>query len=107
MKTKFAGKYLLAGALLLPVAGFAADLEKTHKVDQYLSESAITAKVKAEMAVDKPSSLIDFSVRTDKQGVVVLNGVARTQADKDRAEKITRNIDGVKTVHNNIQLKSE
>jgi hyperosmotically inducible periplasmic protein len=108
MKFKFASACLAAGALLLPAAGFCADNESNKSSSgQYVSEALVTAKVKAEMARQNPTTLVYFSVRTDKSGVVVLESVARTQADKDKAESVARGVEGVKTVHNNIRLKSE
>jgi len=108
MNVKFASACLVAGALLLPAAGFSAGNEGAKSpAEQYVNDSLVTAKVKAELARQRPSTLVDFSVRTDKSGIVVLNGIARTQADKDRAESVARSVEGVKTVHNNIQLKTE
>jgi len=110
MKIKIASACLVAGVLLLPAAGFGAGDESAKSkstAEQYVNDSLVTAKVKAELARQKPSTLVDFSVRTDKSGVVVLNGIARTQTDKDRAESVARSVEGVKTVHNNIQLKAE
>jgi len=108
MNVKFASACLVAGALLLPAAGFSAGNESGKSAaEQYVNDSLVTAKVKAEMARQKPSTLVDYSVRTDKAGVVVLNGIAKTQADKDKAESVARSVEGVKTVHNNIQLKTE
>jgi hyperosmotically inducible protein len=54
---------------------------------------------------EKPSTLTKVSVDTDKSGVVVLSGSAKTQADKDRAETVARGIKGVATVENNIEIK--
>ena len=91
----------LAAALLLPVAGFAAD----GKTREFVKDSVITTKIKAEMAKEKPSTLVKVSVETDKTGVVVLSGTAKTSADKARAETIARDVKGVTTVENNIEVK--
>jgi hyperosmotically inducible protein len=108
MKAKFASACLAAGALLLPAAGFSAGDESAKSATgQFVNDSLVTAKVKAELARQDPSTLVDFSVRTDKSGVVILNGVAKTQSDKDKAESVARSVEGVKTVQNNIQLRSE
>lgn len=91
----------LAAALMLPAAGFAAD----GKTREYVKDSVITTKIKAEMAKEKPSTLVKVSVDTDKTGVVVLSGTAKTQVDKDRAETVARGVKGVTTVENNIEIK--
>jgi len=103
MNTKMIGTCLIAGALILPTAGYAADSDTGRT---FVKDSVITTKVKAELAAAKPSTLVKVSVDTDNAGVVVLTGTAKTQADKDRAESITRNIKGVTTVENNIQVKT-
>jgi hyperosmotically inducible periplasmic protein len=91
----------LAAALMLPAAGFAAD----GKAREFVKDSVITTKIKAEMAKEKPSTLVKVSVDTDKTGVVVLSGTAKTQVDKDRAESVARSVKGVTTVENNIEIK--
>src|SRR5262245_34541502 len=100
MNSKVVG-VLLAGALIVPAAGFAAD-NKTHSA---VSDSMITAKVKAELAKEKPSTLAKVSVNTDNAGVVVLSGSAKTQADKDKAEAAARGVSGVTKVENRIEVK--
>ena len=106
MKTKLA-LCLVAGALLLPAAGFAADTDsKRAAAREFVKDSVITTKVKAELAREKPSTLVKVSVETDKAGIVVLSGTAKTQADKDRAELLARQVKGVATVENQIAVKA-
>jgi hyperosmotically inducible periplasmic protein len=94
----------LVAALLLP--GVAAGQEKREKAREFVKDSVITTKIKAEMAKEKPSTLVKVSVNTDKSGVVVLSGSAKTQADKDKAEMIAKNVKGVASVENNIEIKT-
>ena len=106
MKTKLA-LCLVAGALLLPAAGFAADTDsKRAAAREFVKDSVITTKVKAELAKERPSTLVKVSVETDKAGIVVLSGTAKTQADKDRAELLARQVKGVATVENQIAVKA-
>ena len=106
MKTKLA-LCLVAGALLLPAAGFAADTDsKRAAAREFVKDSVITTKVKAQLAKEKPSTLVKVSVETDKAGIVVLSGTAKTQADKDRAELLARQVKGVATVENQIAVKA-
>jgi hyperosmotically inducible periplasmic protein len=104
-KAKIAGAILAAG-LILPMAAYSADGEKRAAAREFVKDSVITTKVKAEMAKEKPSTLVKVSVDTDKSGVVVLTGTAKTSADKERAETIARGIKGVATVENNIEIKA-
>ena len=86
-----------AGALALSSAAFAAD-------EQH-SETVLTTKVKAAMAKEKPSTLAKIHVNSEKSGTVTLTGTAKTQADKDRAETVAKNVEGVTSVMNNIEVK--
>jgi hyperosmotically inducible protein len=108
MKTKIA-LCLLAGSLMLPAAGFAADDADHDRSSgrQFIKDSVITTKVKADLAKEKPATLLKVSVDTDKSGVVVLSGTARTQADKDRAELLARQVKGVTAVENRIALRAD
>jgi hyperosmotically inducible protein len=109
MKTKLA-LCLVAGALMLPAAGFAADADADSKraaAREFVKDSVITTKVKAQLAKEKPSTLVKVSVETDKAGIVVLSGTAKTQADKERAEMLARQVKGVATVENRIALKAD
>ena len=107
MKTRLA-LCLVAGALMLPAAGFAADTDsKRAAAREFVKDSVITAKVKAELAKEKPSTLVKVSVDTDKSGIVVLSGTAKSQADRDRAELLARQVKGVATVENQIAIKAD
>jgi hyperosmotically inducible protein len=44
-------------------------------------------------------------VETDKSGVVQLSGTAKSQAEVDRAVAIAREVEGVTSVENKIQIK--
>ena len=76
MNLKFAASCLVSGALLLPIAGYAAESDSAKTM---VNDSAITTKVKAELAEEKVSSLVKISVVTDNKGVVTL-GRALPQA---------------------------
>ncbi|WP_334120886.1 BON domain-containing protein [Limnobacter sp.] len=73
-------------------------------VGQYVDDSTITAKVKAKHAEDKVVSALRVSVET-KQGVVVLSGEAKTDGEKQRAEMLAKQVEGVKSVSNKIDVK--
>lgn len=75
-----------------------------NAAEQYVDDSAITAKVKAKHAEDKMVSVLGVKVET-MQGVVILSGEAKTSAEKDRAEMLAKQIEGVKSVSNKIDVK--
>jgi hyperosmotically inducible protein len=70
----------------------------------YLDDSAITAKVKSAFVADRQVSALNIRVETNN-GVVQLSGFASSRPEIDRAGALVRDIQGVKSVENNIQLK--
>jgi hyperosmotically inducible protein len=112
MNTKLATT-LVIGALILPVAGYAADnMSKdkpsvTEKVKESVRDAVITTKIKAEFAKDKEVSALNIKVDTDDKGVVTLSGNARSKAEADKAVKIARDTKGVSSVKNEIKVQAK
>jgi hyperosmotically inducible periplasmic protein len=99
---------LLAGALVLPVAGYTADGDSDRSSPKaFVKDSVITTKIKAELAEEKMSSLVKINVDTDAKGAVSLSGTAANQAAVDRAVAIARGVKGVTSVHNEIKIKAD
>jgi hyperosmotically inducible protein len=99
---------LVAGLLLLPVAGHAADGRANDgKTTEYVKDSVITTKIKAELAAEKMSSLVKINVDTDNAGVVRLTGTTATKAGADRAEAIAKGVTGVTSVKNEIKVVAD
>jgi hyperosmotically inducible protein len=95
MKKLILAGLIAAGVAYLPVA--MAD-QDSH----YVKDSVITAKVKSKLAAKHVSTLTNIQVDTDAQGVVWLSGKAPTKDAKDLAVEITKNTDGVMSVHDDI-----
>lgn len=110
--SKLFAKTLIAAGVALSTIGLvhAADQqrdpnrEQPRPVGQYLDDSAITAKVKAKHAEDKMVSAMRVNVET-REGVVILSGEGRTENEIKRAETLAKQVDGVKSVSNMIELK--
>lgn len=98
MKTNFK-TILLVSALLMPVAGVAADGDS---LGTKVEDSVITAKVKAAFAKDKAVSATDISVETDSNGLVQLTGHAKSRAEADKAVQLTKQVKGVTAVKDDI-----
>lgn len=103
MNTKLAATCLIAGLILVPVAGYTADSAPTT----YVKDSVITTKVKAELAAEKMDSLIHIGVDTTQKGEVVLTGTVKTKAAADKAVSITRAVKGVASVDNQIKVVAD
>ena len=100
MKTKIIASCVAAALSMLPLTGYSADSAKT-----YVKDSAITTKVKTELAAEKLSSLVKIGVDTTNSGVVVLTGTAASKAAVDRAVAIAKGVKGVTSVENNVTIK--
>ena len=93
----------------VPAAVLAADPAPTTKraeASQYVSDSAITAKVKTALLADKNLKALDINVET-QNGVVQLSGFAISSAQIVQAVDVTTNVKGVKDVKNDIRLKAD
>ena len=69
-----------------------------------MSDTMITAKVKADMAADKTVSAMDVHVETQK-GVVMLSGFVPSKAEATRAVELAKGVQGVTDVKSSIQVK--
>ncbi|HEY3178363.1 MAG TPA: BON domain-containing protein [Casimicrobiaceae bacterium] len=108
MKAKWATTCFVAGALLVPIAGYTADTKepsKTESAKEVVADSVITTKIKAEFANDKQVSAMNIKVETDK-GVVKLSGNAKSKDEADKAASIAKNTKGVVSVKNDIQVSA-
>ncbi|HEY7656956.1 MAG TPA: BON domain-containing protein [Burkholderiales bacterium] len=83
-----------------------ASTQTQESAGEYFDSSVITAKVKMALlnAENLPSGQI--SVASFKRGVQ-LSGFVPTQTDRSRAEVIARDVDGVRSVTNSIQVKGQ
>jgi len=81
-----------------------ASTPKQESTGEYIDDSTITGKVKADLLADNVLKSFDVSVKTYK-GIVELSGFVDTQATKDRAGSIARKVAGVKEVKNNLIVK--
>lgn len=101
------GRKLLiaATAACLALATGGAFANEEAKSAQPVSDTMITTKVKAELAKDRDTSASDIHVET-KNGVVHLNGAVTSMAEKDKAERDARSIDGVVDVNNKLRVAS-
>lgn len=72
---------------------------------EYIDDSTITARVKTELLQDKDVSGLQVNVETFK-GRVQLSGFVSTQDEKVKAEKLARNVPGVKSVSNDLIVKA-
>ena len=80
-----------------------AVVEKVEKTGEYMEDSAITAKIKAEILSDPLLKVSQINVSTTN-GVVKLSGKVDSQQSIDRAVEIARSVKDVKSVENGLVL---
>lgn len=108
MNTKYLTMGLLIGALLAPVAVYAADGDSDRKNPvAFVKDSIITTKIKTKLAAEKLRTMTHINVDTDRNGMVVLSGTAKSQSLIDKAGAIARDTERVTSVQNNITVKKD
>ena len=81
-----------------------ASTRKQESVGEYVDNSVITAKVKAQLADDEFLKSFQISVVTYKD-TVQLSGFVDSQNALEKAGQIASGVDGVKAVKNNLIVK--
>jgi osmotically-inducible protein OsmY len=80
-------------------------LSRSHETtEEHVDDATITGQIRARI-IDHPSvSWTRFSVET-LDGTVMLSGFARTTLEKETAEQIAHDVNGVRTVNNQIEVR--
>ncbi len=83
----------------------AATERATDKAGVAVDDAAITTKVKSAVFAEPGLKTLQIGVET-KDGVVTLSGAVDTPVLKDRAMEIAQHVDGVRSVVDNLAIKS-
>ncbi len=75
-----------------------------ESVGAYIDDSAITTAVKARFVDNKDVDAASIRVET-LNGTVMLSGFAKSMTEKSTAETLTRKVNGVKGVKNEIAVR--
>lgn len=94
---------LVAAFTLLTVSGCAVTRGQ-ETVGAYVDDATITTQVKARMLDNPAVAGTSISVET-LNGTVMLSGFAKSVTEKATAEKIARDVNGVKSVRNEIAIR--
>ena len=89
---------------LITVVGFLLAAAAAAAVQKPLTDDEIHDKVIARLAADRDGRGGGLDVDV-KDGVVTLRGKVREDAQKVKAERITRKVQGVKQVINQLQVE--
>ena len=71
---------------------------------EVIDDASVTAQVKSALFAHRSTSAVKTKVTT-RNGVVILTGEAKNQAEKDLVTKLASDIHGVKSVVNNMLVK--
>lgn len=71
---------------------------------EYIDDTVITTKVKAAFVEDDDLKASEIQVETFK-GTVQLSGFVKDASDVSKAERVAKEIGGVKSVKNDIRVK--
>ena len=104
MKLSKPSAALFLGFVLSALIGCAGTPTK-EGTGEYIDDTVITSKVKALIFNEPTLSSTQINVETFK-GTVQLSGFVGSQAEIDKAGVIARNVAGVKSVKNDIQLRA-
>ncbi len=89
--------------LLVAVAG-CASTPKSEGTGEYIDDTVITSKVKAEIFNEPTLKSREINVETFK-GVTQLSGFVSSQADINKAVEVARHVKGVRSVRNDMKIK--
>ena len=95
---------LLVIVLFIAILAACASTSKKESTGQYVDDSVITTKVKAQLAGDDFLKSFQISVETFK-GTVQLSGFVNSKAASDKAIQIAYGVGGVKSVKNDLIVK--
>lgn len=93
----------MAAIAMVTLVGCAAGPTK-ESTGQYVDDTVITTKTKAAILNEPTLKSAEINVETFK-GTVQLTGFVNSQADVNRAVEVTKSVNGVKAVKNDMRLK--
>lgn len=108
-------KHIARWVLVLTMGAAAAACSSTNEqgsaehaganAGRVVDDSVITGKVKAALVADPTTKAHQISVETF-QGVVQLSGFVDSKEARSRATQVAQQVDGVKDVKNDLELRN-
>ena len=96
----------VAAAALMAAGCASTEPESRRSVGETAGDAAVTAKVKTAIATDVGARTATAVNVNTYNGVVQLTGFVDSDEQKRRAEEAAKQVDGVKSVKNDIRIKS-
>lgn len=95
---------LFVGVVLFAFLAGCASSRKQESTGEYIDDSVLTTKVKAEIFNDPDLKVLQINVESYK-GVVQLSGFVNSSRASARAVRLAQSVNGVKGVKNSIVVK--
>jgi osmotically-inducible protein OsmY len=102
-KTNFIRYFFIGLVLVTFIAGCAATQHK-ESTGEYVDDSVLTSKVKAEIFNDPMLKVLQINVESFK-GVVQLSGFVDSAQASARAVEVAKSVKGVQSVKNSLVVK--
>jgi osmotically-inducible protein OsmY len=93
----------LSAAALIALPGCSV-MRGQETVGSYVDDATITTQVKAKMVENKDVDAGAIKVET-LNGTVMLSGFAKNETERAAAERIARDVNGVKSVRNQLVIR--
>jgi hyperosmotically inducible protein len=103
MKFRTALAVSLSAAALLTLSGCAV-MRGQETAGAYVDDATITTQIKSRFIENKQVDAASIKVET-LNGTVMLSGFAKNATEKSTAERIARDVNGVKSVRNEIAVR--
>jgi osmotically-inducible protein OsmY len=81
-----------------------ATASKQETTGEYIDDATVTSRVKTAIYKEPTLKVAQISVETMK-GEVQLSGFVSSPAEKSRAGEVARDVKGVKSVNNDLQVR--
>ena len=96
----------LAAALALAACASKEEPETKRTTGEFTNDAALTARVKSAIATDVGARTATAVNVTTYNGTVQLTGFVDNDDQKKRAEAAAKKVDGVRSVKNDVRIKS-
>jgi len=100
---RFMAMLVMVGVMAGAVSACESTTGKT--MGQNVSDASISTAVQTKLTGDRVSNFTRVDVDTER-GIVQLSGVVPSSEQKSRAEELTKQVNGVRRVNNNLQVQA-
>ena len=100
------GALATIAAVVLSACASDRQPEAKRTTGEFTSDAAVTAKVKSAIATDVGARTAAAINIETYRGVVQLTGFVNSREQADRAEAAAKKVEGVRSVKNDVRIKS-